>query len=170
MSDDAIKVRVRNHRAGGLYVPAHVVHLQVVARDAEGKPVPVRDANDKPTGELRMLDKHVPRPGLQFEPGDTLIDLDDLNMLPEPLQLEVEGWVKSGWLEMLPAELPVTPEPEPAADMSHVTAVIPQDDEAAIALVKSTTDHATLDAMFAAVGDRTKVSEAILARLTELSK
>jgi hypothetical protein len=52
--------------------------------------------------------------------------------------------------------------------MSHVTALIPQDDAAAIELVKATSDAATLDAMFAAVGERVAVSEAILVRLTEL--
>jgi hypothetical protein len=170
VSSDPIKVRVRNQRAGALHVPAHVVHLQLVMRDEEGKPVPVRDEHDKPTGEFRMLDKFVPRPKLEFEPGDTLVDLDDLNMLPDPLKDEVEGWCRAGWIEMLPAELSPAPAADTAPDMAHATALIPADDAAAIELVKATSDAATLDAMFAAVGDRTAVSEAILAKLTELDR
>lgn len=170
MSEDAIKVRVRNHRGGALHVPAHVVTLHVVVRDEEGKPVAALDKDGKPTGEPKLVEKMIPRPKLEFEPGDTVIDLDDLNMLPDPLQNEVEQWVKVGWLEMLSADLPEPAAPEPEPDMSHVTAGIPADDEAAIELVKLTSDAATLDAMFAAVGDRTAVSEAILAKLTELDR
>jgi hypothetical protein len=44
-------------------VPPHVLRTQVVVRDSEGNPIPVRDQNDKPTGEYKLADTACAAPG-----------------------------------------------------------------------------------------------------------
>ena len=128
-------------------------------------------ANNKRQGKIYVLAHGA----FTLEPGVSFHEESRFAALGPGTVAALKDMVEAGELEL--SEAGMTPEPvaTPELPLSPVAPevdhdALPQDDAAALAAIGVETTHAKLDAWFTAAGtSRPAVSEALLARITQLS-
>lgn len=128
-------------------------------------------ANNKRKGVIYVLAHGA----FTLEPGVSFHEEERFSSLGKGTIEALQDMIKAGDLEL--SEAGVTPEPvaAPEATLSPVAPevdhdALPESDAEALAAIGVETTHAKLDAWFTAAGTgRPAVSEALLARITQLS-
>jgi len=126
-------------------------------------------ANNKRKGVIHVLAYGA----FTLEPGVSFHDEARFSSLGKGTLEALQDMIKAGELEL--SEAGVTPEPAPiepalaATEPEPDANALPANDKKALKAIAAETDHAKLDAWFTAAVGRPAVSEALLARITQLS-